>query len=85
LELGLEVENPIEAHSSVIPKTANTDSAIGNIPERSLLEAILNVNNMFDAHERVISNKGAAGIDGRAVDELNGYLIKHYLELSVGL
>jgi group II intron reverse transcriptase/maturase len=37
---------------------------------------------MFKAQERVITNKGAAGIDGMTVDELNGYLIKHYLELS---
>ena len=82
LELRLEVGNPIEAQSNVIHNTANTDSAIGVKPERNLLDMILNVDNMFDAQERITSNKGAAGIDGMTVDELNGYLIKNYRELS---
>ena len=42
---------------------------------------ILSVDNMFNAAERVITNRGSAGIDGMAVGELNGYLIKHYREL----
>jgi group II intron reverse transcriptase/maturase len=36
---------------------------------------------MFDAQERVRANRGSAGIDGMTVDELQDYLIKHYLEL----
>ena len=79
LELRLEVEEPIEAHSIEVPKTAETDSAEPKV--RSLLEMILSVDNMFDASERVIKNKGAAGADGMKVDELNGYLIKNYREL----
>jgi retron-type reverse transcriptase len=85
LGLKLEVEEPIEVHSNVIPETANTDSANGCKSERSLLEAILSVDNIFDAAERVISKKGAAGVDGMTVGELNKYLIKHYQELCVGL
>jgi len=81
LELKLEVDIPIEAHSIITPKTANTDSANGIKPERNLLEAILDVDNMFKAQERVTSNKGAAGIDGMKVGELNKYLTKNYLEL----
>jgi len=81
LELKLEVERPSEAHSIIVPETANTDSAIEVKLERNLLEEILNVDNMFKAQERVISNKGAAGIDGMTVGELNKYLIKNYLEL----
>ena len=81
LELKLEVENPTEAHSIEIPNTTNTDSVNGRKPEQGLLEAILSVNNMFDAQERVIRNRGSAGIDGMTVEELNGYLIKHYREL----
>ena len=38
---------------------------------------------MSQAHERVIANRGSAGIDGMAVEELNGYLIKHYRKLGV--
>ena len=77
----VELEGTQGAQSNVIRKTANTDSAIGCEPERSLLESILSVSNMYDAQERVISNKGAAGIDGMTVDELNDYLIKNYREL----
>jgi group II intron reverse transcriptase/maturase len=54
-------------------------------PERNLLEAILNVDNMFDAHERVIANRGSAGIDGMTINELNAYLIKHYRELCASI
>ena len=76
-----EPKEPQGVHSIVIPKTGNGDSANGVKPGRSLLEEVLNVNNMFDAQERVISNRGSAGIDGMKVEELNDYLIKHYLEL----
>jgi group II intron reverse transcriptase/maturase len=36
---------------------------------------------MFNAQERVIANRGSAGIDGMTVEGLNDYLIKHYREL----
>jgi group II intron reverse transcriptase/maturase len=77
----VEPEEPQEAQSIEIRKSANGDSANGRKPERSLLEAILDVNNMFDAQERVIANRGSAGIDGMTVEGLNDYLIKHYGEL----
>jgi group II intron reverse transcriptase/maturase len=77
----MESEGPQGARSTEIRKTADGDSANGGNPERSLLEAILSVNNMFDAQERVTANRGSAGIDGMTVDELQEYLIKHYVEL----
>ena len=81
----VELEGIQGAQSDVIRKTANTDIAIGIKPERSLLDMILNVDNMFNASERVISNKGASGIDGMTVGELNKYLIKNYLELCASI
>jgi len=84
---GRTVENRVEpegkqgAHSIVEPKTANGDSANGVTPVQNLLEAILNIDNMFKAQERIISNRGSSGIDGMTVNELNEYLIKHYREL----
>jgi len=36
---------------------------------------------MFEAQERVIANRGSAGIDGMTVDELNEYFIRHNREL----
>ena len=86
----VEPEGTQEAQSIVEPKvrirkTANGDSVIGYKSERNLLEAILDINNMFEAHERVIANRGSAGIDGMTVDELNDYLIKHYQELGMSI
>ena len=81
MEDRLEAERPTEAQSTGERKTANGDSASEGNLERNLLEAILSVDNMFKAQERVIRNRGAAGIDGMTVGELNGYLIKHYREL----
>ena len=77
----LEAEETQGAQSIEEHKTTNGDSAIGCKPERNLLEAILGVDNMFNAQERVIANRGTAGIDGMTVEELNDYLTKHYLEL----
>jgi group II intron reverse transcriptase/maturase len=77
----VEPESTQGAHSTEVPKTANGDSANGSNPERNLLETILSVDNMFEAQERVIANRGSAGIDGMPVGELNEYLIKHYREL----
>jgi len=78
----VELEETMGAQSTEVRKTANGDSAIGRKPERSLLEAILDTSNMFNASERVIANRGSAGIDGMTVEELSDYLIKHYRELS---
>ena len=87
----VEPKEPQEAWSTGIRKTTNGDSANGHglkpeEPERNLLEAILSTNNMFDAMERVVTNRGSAGIDGMTVGELQDYLIKHYLEIceSIG-
>ena len=77
----VELEETQGVQSIEIRKTVNGDSANGHMSEQNLLEAILDVDNMFKAHERVISNRGSAGIDGMPVDELNDYLIKHYQEL----
>ena len=77
----MECEMTMGARSTEIHKATNGDSANGLVPERSLLDAILNVDNMFDAQERVIANRGSAGIDGMTVEESNDYLIKHYREL----
>jgi len=77
----MESERKQGVRSTRIHNTTNGDSADGREPEQNLLEAILSVNNMFNAQERVTGNRGSAGIDGMTVEELNDYLIKHYREL----
>jgi len=42
--------------------------------EVRLLEAVVSRENMMAALERVVANKGAAGVDGMTVDELKPYL-----------
>jgi group II intron reverse transcriptase/maturase len=77
----VEPETTMGVRSTEVRKTANGDSANGLEPERNLLEVILSVSNMFDAQERVVANRGSAGIDGMTVEELSDYLVKHCLEL----
>jgi len=73
---------PCRGRTNGVREAVNGDNARGREPGGNLLEAIVDVNNMFKAQERVIANRGSAGIDGMAVEELNEYLITHYQELS---
>ena len=77
----VEPEDRQEAQSAELREAANGDSVSGRKPELSLLEQILGLDNMFDAMERVVRNRGSAGIDGMTVEGLQAYLIKHYREL----
>lgn len=43
-----------------------------------LMSAILERDNMMRAYDRVLSNKGAAGVDGMTVGELRAYLQGHW-------
>ena len=43
-----------------------------------MLEDILSAENMRAAYQRVVSNKGAAGIDGMGVDELHAHLCENW-------
>ena len=43
-----------------------------------MLEEILSAGNMRAAYRQVVSNKGAAGIDGMGVDELHDHLWKNW-------
>lgn len=51
----------------------------------SLMEAVLERENMWSAYERVVSNKGAAGIDGMTVEELGAYLKMHWPRIKANL
>ena len=44
----------------------------------NLMEAVVERENMLNAFKRVISNKGAAGVDAMSVDELKPYLQIHW-------
>jgi RNA-directed DNA polymerase len=44
---------------------------------KNLMEAVVERENMLNALSRVVSNKGAAGVDAMSVDELKPYLQTH--------
>jgi RNA-directed DNA polymerase len=50
-----------------------------------LMEAMVARENLLDAYSRVMSNKGAAGIDGMSVEELKPYLQEHWVKIKQDL
>jgi len=57
----------------------NTPADEPTVPEFStMIERVVERPNMIAAYKRVVSNKGASGIDGMSVDELQPYLDKHW-------
>jgi RNA-directed DNA polymerase len=46
-----------------------------------LMEAVVARENMFSAYEQVVSNKGAAGIDGMTVEQLKLYLQESWAKI----
>jgi group II intron reverse transcriptase/maturase len=78
----MESERPQEARSIETRKTTDRDSVGGRKTGRSILDQALELENLWTAHERVIRNGGAAGVDGMTVEELQPYLIAHYQELG---
>ena len=71
---GVEHEGYAEAHSSDKLEDGEMDGA-------SLLEGILDRENMNKAYKRVKANKGAAGVDGMTVKEALPWLREHGEEL----
>jgi RNA-directed DNA polymerase len=49
------------------------------------MEMVLERGNMFKALKRVRGNKGAPGIDNMTVDQLPGYLKRHWLKIRESL
>lgn len=47
-------------------------------PSEVIIEAVVERENMVAAYGRVMSNKGAAGVDGMPVDELKAHLDEHW-------
>jgi group II intron reverse transcriptase/maturase len=48
----------------------------------NLIEKVIKTDNLWKAHERVKSNKGAPGIDGVTIDELEGHMKKYFDHLQ---
>ncbi|WP_262710344.1 reverse transcriptase domain-containing protein [Mangrovivirga cuniculi] len=46
-----------------------------------MIEKVLHARNLTKAYRQVVSNKGAAGIDGMSTDQLGDYLKQHRPEI----
>ena len=73
----VEIPDPIPESSGRNPQGygvgVSSDAAIQEDPcQRShdMMEAVVERGNMLRAYKQVVSNKGAAGVDGMTVDEL---------------
>ena len=63
---------------------ASVFTAKKKYPERwvHLLERVVERSNMWQAYNRVVSNRGGAGVDGMSVLELKEYLQKHWPQIK---
>jgi len=83
LRLAFEAESRSETPRVAIEGTetlpANRDTESPAIAE-TLMEEVLERENLREALKRVKANKGSAGVDGMTVQNLSRYLIKHWPE-----
>ena len=49
----------------------------------TILDRILDRQNMYQALKSVCSNKGASGVDGITIDEIEGYIREHGQRIRV--
>lgn len=62
-----------------------TAKGVFNQERRDLMKAVVERENMERALRRVMSNKGVPGVDGLRVEDLRGYLIRHWPALKAAL
>lgn len=76
------LEDPAQTGAlSIVPlEQKKEDDAQGLI-----LEKILHRDNLIQAYNRVKSNKGAAGVDGMTVEQMESYLRENWQEIQVSL
>jgi len=66
---------PVAARVASNGAARRGDSCTGT---ESLMEAVVERENMLGAYRRVMGNRGAAGVDAMGVDELKAYLQTHW-------
>jgi RNA-directed DNA polymerase len=70
-----------QKHGKGASSEAARREAVGPETEQ-LMEAVVARENMFSAYEQVVSNKGAAGIDGMTVEQLKPYLQERWAKIK---
>jgi len=72
-------ETPRAAREGTGPSVANRDTE-SPAKTGTLMEEVLERENLKEALRRVKANRGSAGVDGMTVDNLPRYLVKHWPE-----
>jgi RNA-directed DNA polymerase len=81
---GLPGDGDTEAGRCEEPQASAALGQARALPDR-LMEEVTKHHNLIDAWDRVRANKGAAGVDGMTVDELQPWLRQHVRELVASL
>ena len=88
LELDFEYSKPDKNHSESygdkkVTETSGAQTQFENLAEgQRLMECICEYENMVEARKRVRRNKGAAGVDGMTVNQLESYLKQNWPQLQ---
>jgi hypothetical protein len=70
----------VRGETGLLPLSMNT-----SVNEEHLMERIVDQSNVMRALGRVKQNRGSPGIDGMTVEELPGFLIRHWSSICDSL
>ena len=83
VEVELQGKSKVPSNSMVLPNRESVNDE--TFDTSSLLEKVLERDNMLLALKRVISNKGSHGVDGMKIDELREHIKKHWNTIKAKL
>lgn len=83
IEVELRGKQKTLSKSMALPNRESVND--GSFDTSSLLEEVLERNNMLMALQKVISNKGSHGVDGMKIDELRDHIKKHWTTIKAKL
>src|SRR2546429_9567613 len=70
--------NSVEAAARVEAEVATRTRTKAEVATTGLMEAVVERGNLMLAYQRVVANKGAAGVDELTVTELKDHLKRHW-------
>jgi RNA-directed DNA polymerase len=76
---------PEQAGTSVEVEPANRLRTKAEPERADLMEAVVDRGNLWKAYERVLKNRGAAGVDGIGAAEFKAHLQRHWPTIKAGL
>ena len=82
---GWSCDGMLETESNKGAHSAGSLGTVGDGGAETLLDKILDRDNLNQAYKRVVKNGGAAGVDDMTVDEMLPYLRKHREEIIASI